>query len=330
MTEPKEVTLCMPGRPMDETPPEERGLILWKIKNQHNIEGYDVSVLYGDEAKSLRSIKFDYQRKIDWDDWKRVCIPRLKHAAKLGIPHLPELLPHKGRMAIVGAGPSVSGFVDDIKKYKISDLDNIMSLNGAHEWLIQHGVPPRIHVIAEIDDADVEVHLGGAPHKDVVYYISSSCPESISRQLANYKRVLWHPFMPMQGYQQAINRYFKNEFMVCSGWATFFKSLSIAATLGFRQFELFGIDSSFEESSHIDDYAMADKEPKITVWGGDSWGKKLRKFTSQGGLVYQAKEFLEFCKYNQSALRLRVRGDGLLRHLHECRYPDQYYEQKGL
>jgi Protein of unknown function DUF115 len=326
MTEPKEVTLHVDGDNSDLKP--INGLALWTVLNQHDIERSDVSVLHGDDTTKLRNIKFQFQQSIDWIEWRNICIPRLKHAAKLTIPHLPELMPHKGRMAIVGAGPTVADYVDEIKKYKISDLDNVMSLNATHNWLIQHGVIPRIHVISEFDVEDVSVALGGPPHKEVTYYISSACHENISRQLTNHKRVLWHQFMPMQGYQQAISRYFKNEFMVASGFATFFKSLAIATVLGFRDFELFGLDSSFEESSHVGGYAIANRETKLSVWAGDPWGHNLKKFTSQGNLVFQAKEFIEFCKYNQSGLKLRVCGDGLLRHLHETRHPEQYIEQK--
>ncbi len=305
------------------------GLTLWTMLNQHNVERDEtLAMLHGENQQELQKIKFEFQQTWDRSNFRHVCVPRLKYAAKLNIPHLPELLPHTGKMAIVGGGPSVANYVEEIKKYKANDLDNLMSVNAAHNWLIQQGIVPRIHVLSEFDVEDVEVSLGGPPHRDVTYYLSSCCNTNLFRQLSDYKRVLFHPFMPMQGYQQAINYYFKNEFMVCSGWATFFKSLAIATVLGFREFELFGIDSSFEGSSHVGDYVIANKEPAISVWGGDQWGKGLKRFTTQGGLVYQAKEFLEFCKYNQSGLRLRVRGDSLLRHLHESRYPDQY-EQKG-
>ncbi len=328
MTKPSGVTLHVEaGTPGLEPLP---GLTLWSILNQHDVERKDeLAVRHGDDVQKLSNIKFEFQQVIDWQDFRHICIPRLKRAAKLQIPHLPEILPHTGRMAIVGGGPSVTNYLENIKKYKNSDLDNIMSVNAAHNWLIARGVIPRIHVISEFDFDDIKYPLGGPPHKDVTYYISSSCHENISRQLAGYKRVLFHPFMPMQGYQTAIGHYFKNEFMVASGYATFFKSLAIATVLGFRQFELFGIDSSFEGSSHVGDYVIANREPAISVWAGDPWGKKLKRFTTQGGLVYQAKEFLEFCKYNQSGIRLRVCGDGLLRYLHESRYPEQY-EQKGL
>jgi hypothetical protein len=308
-----------------EVEPSLNGLALWSILNQHVTEKDDaLAIRCGEDTQGLQHIQFEFQQVLDWQDWRHTCVPRLKYAANLEIPHLPELQAHMGKMAIVGAGPSVVNYVDKIKTFKVSDEDNLMSLNATHNWLIQQGIIPRIHVISEFDVEDVEISLGGPPHKDVYYYVSSSCHLNIFKQLANYKRVLWHPFMPMQGYQNAIKRYFPNDFMVASGFATFFKSLAISAILGFRNFDLFGLDSSFDESSHMEGYVISNTEPKITVWAADQSGKKLKKFLTQGGLAFQAKEFLEFCKYNQSGIDLRVRGEGLLRYLHENRYPEQY------
>src|ERR1700692_424273 len=292
----REVVLMMPGVEVKDAQPSERGLVLWNILNQHNVERPDpMGWRCGENLQDLQHIKFEFQQTIDWQEWRETCIPRLKYAAKQEIPHLPELLPHKGKMAIVGGGPSVSNYIEQIKQFRVNDLDNLMSINAAHNWLIEHGIIPRIHVISEFDVEDIPIALGGLPHRDVTYYLSSSCHTNLFRQFNGYKCVLWHPFMPMQGYQQAISRYFKNEFMVMSGFATFFKSLAIATILGFRDFELFGLDSSFEGSSHVGDYVIANKEPRISVWAADQWGKKLKKFTTQGGLAFQAKEFLEFC-----------------------------------
>lgn len=319
----KEVTLFL------ENPPEVEaslnGLVLWSALNQHDYERPDDKALtHQDESGAFKHLKFKFDQVVDWREWRHTCMPRLRYARKQKIPHIPELLPHDGKMAIVGAGPSVKQFLPEIAKFRESEYDNIMSINAAHNWLIENGITPRIHVISEFDVDDVTLSLGGPPHPDVVYYIGSTCHPNIFRQLANHKRVLFHVFMPMQGYQEAISRLFHREFMITSGFSTFFKSLAIAAVLGFRHFDLFGVDSSFDESSHLEGYKIANIEPRLTIWAADQWGKHLRKFTTQGGLAFQAKEFLEFCKFNQSGIKLRVHGDSLLQYLHKARYPEQY------
>ena len=277
---------------------------------------------------TLHPVKFNLGTVVHWEEWQLRCIPNIKYASKLKIPHLPQLQPHDGKMAIVGAGPSVSDYLDEIRAIKEArDFNNLISVNGAHNWLVKSGVKPRIHIVFEPDLEDVRDALGGDPAEGVTYYIASQCDKKIFRQLEGHNRVIWHAFQPPQEYQQAIHRYFPGEFMVAGGYATFFRAISISVILGFRDFELFGIDCSFKDSSHIDGYAIANVEPRTNVWGSDPRTNRLKKFTTQGGLAFQANEFIELCKHNHDGLSIRVHGDGLLRYLHEARYPEQY--QKG-
>lgn len=272
----------------------------------------------------ISPVKFKIETVIDWADWAKVCVPRLRRARSLKMPHLVQFEPHAGACLIVGAAPSVEGQLSKIKELQAGDCNITMTINAAHEWLISHGVKPNLHVIFEHDVEDIETSLGGKPDKNVTYYVCSHCHKAVFDALADHKRVLWHAYCPAQGYQQAIDSLFPKEFMVAGGYATFFRSLTIGTILGYRHFELFGVDSSFEDSSHLSGYAVADVEPQVTVWGVTS--TELKKFKTQGGLAFQANEFMEFCRVNHSGLRIRVHGDGLLRYLHQDRYPEQYKE----
>lgn len=211
---------------------------------------------------------------------------------------------------------------------KIQELSGginiVMTVNAAHDWLLSKGVKPNIHVLFEHDVEEVETSLGGQPDKDVVYYICSHCDKKVFDRLEGFRQVLWHAFCPAQGYQQEIDKLYPKEFMVSGGYATFFRSLTIGTILGYRQFDLFGVDSSFEDSSHLTGYQIADVEPQVKVWGVTP--TEMREFKTQGGLAFQANEFMEFCRVNHSGLRIKVHGDGLLKYLHQGRYPDQYKE----
>lgn len=272
----------------------------------------------------LSSIQFELGRVIEWTEWRHECLPRLKYASKLEMKHLPQLEPHDGKCVIVGAGPSAENYIDKIRALKADGQHLLMTVNAMHGWALGHGIIPHIQVVFEHDIEDVRASLGGNPHPEVTYYITSFCSQKVFRQLSKFNRVLWHAFCPPHGYQKAIARYFPGEFMVAGGYCTFFRAVTIATILGYRNFDLFGVDSSFEESSHIEGYALADIEERITVYARDSQSKELRQFTTQGGLAFQATEFMKFCEINQPGLRLRIHGDGLLRFMHETRYPEQY------
>ncbi len=280
-----------------------------------------------EQAINLRPIQFQFPvfKAEEWIDVRTRIVGRLRATSKLRIPHLRELLPHEGRAVIVGSAPSILNFKDEIKRLSNEELDILVSINGAHDWLIKNVRPPNIHVIFEGDLDDVTVSLGGPPHKDTVYYLCSQCHPKIFEQLRDYKRVLFHVFNQHQEYQNALNRYFKGEFMITGSCGTLFRCLYTSIVLGYRKFELFGVDSSFEgESDHIPGYKTADVEKIHYIWGVDEITHEARKFQSNGGLAFQAYEFLRFCEINQSGLSIRVYGDGLLRYIHKSRYLQQY------
>lgn len=263
----------------------------------------------------------------EWDKWREECLSRLQYAARLRIPHLPLLLPCDGRAVIVGAAPSVTDFIDRINSYT-NELDILCSINGSHDWLVKNIRPPNIHVLFEADLEDVEVSLGGSPHKDVAYYVCSRCHPNIFKQLEGYKQVLWHVFEEPPEYQNALVRLFKGEFMIAGGWVTLFRTINIATILGYRKFELFGVDSSFENSSHLPDYKLADIEKPLTIWGKNESTGELRKFTTNSTLAFQAYEFVRFCEARQSELSIRIYGDGLLQYTHKNKYPEQYLTEE--
>lgn len=279
----------------------------------------------------LKPIQFDLPpfRLEAWDEWKPKLIERLEYASKLNIPHLPQLLPCEGTAVIVGSGPSVVGFEKEIKKCSSGELDLLFSLNGAHEWLIGNVRPPNIHVIFESDIEDISISLGGPPNKAVAYYLCSQCDSKLFEQLEGYRRVLWHVFQWHQEYQNIIAQMFRGEFMVTGGWSTFFMSLYIAVILGYRKFELFGVDCSYPEdgSDHIPGYKTADVEKPYNIWGVDEATMLARRFRSNGSLALQAYEFYKFCEINQSGLSLRVHGDSLLQYIHKSKYPEQYRKE---
>lgn len=251
-------------------------------------------------------------------------VKRLKFYSRQGdCRHLPELEPYDGTAAIVGASPNIGENLDRIKEIKVDGL--AFSLNGAHQWLIEHGVIPNIHVLFENDIKSPEDSLGGPSHPDVYYYICTQCNPNIFRKLRNRNKVIWHYFDANPQYQEAVVKYFPGEFLVGGGYATMFRSITIARILGYRKFELFGCDASFEEgNTHYEGYHHDSTETKMVVAAGNEMSYRLFKTTPS--LSFQAYEFMRFCEANQN-LSVKVHGDGLMRHLHQTRYPEHYNEE---
>jgi len=259
----------------------------------------------------------------NWLKWKTELFPRLEYSSKLEIHHLQQVLPCEDKAIVVGAAPSVADFKGKIKLFDPPNV--IISVNAAHDWLINNVCVPDYHVIFEPDIEVLEQALGGKPHEDVTYFIASHCHQNIFRQLEGYKRILWHVFQPHEDYQDEIQRLFPGESMIAGGYGTFFRCISIALVIGYRKFELFGVDSSFEgEDDHVEGYNSSNIEEKHDIFTKNSVTGEIRKFKSNGSLTFQAYEFMRFCAVNQHAMSIRIHGDGLLKHLHQSRYPYQY------
>jgi len=248
---------------------------------------------------------------------------RLEYSAKLRIPHLIEMEPHKGRCAIVGAAPSIKDHIEEIKAIKNEEFGLVISLNGAHSYLVNNEVPPNIHILFEIDIDDPETSCGGPPHRSVYYYVCSHCSQRLLMRLRGHHRVLWHCFDEPPDYQTLINRLFPSEFMVGGGFVTFFRAINIATILGYRTFEMYGCDCSFKGgSSHFEGYHTKDIEVTLTVAAGTEENYKI--FKTKPSLSFLASEFIRYCDTNQRGLSIRVHGDGLMRHLHKMEFPEQY------
>src|SRR5215475_13972681 len=124
---------------------------------------------------TLKPIEFQFPpfKMEAWEEWKHELFSRLVYAHKLKIPRLPELHPCEGTAVVVGSAPSIDNYVEEIKKLSSGELDILVSINGSHDWLVKNVRPPNVHLIYEADIEDIEVSLGGPPHKDTAYYICS-------------------------------------------------------------------------------------------------------------------------------------------------------------
>lgn len=275
------------------------------------------------DPSRLKRIYYDVDQTERWKEAIKDRQPRLEYVSGLQIRYLTELDPHHGRCAIVGAGPSIKDHIDEIRKFQ--DVDIIISLNGAHDYLIKHGVTPRIHIIFETDLESVEHSTCGPPHKDVYYYICSHCHQSIFESLEDYHRVAWHCFDEPPEYQALIAKLFPKQFMVGGGFVTLFKAINIASILGYRSFELFGCECSFTgENTHYEGYQNKTEEGTIVVAAGTL--EEHKTFHTTPTLSFLASEVIRFCATNQRGIRIKVHGDGLLRHLHQMEYPEVYQD----
>lgn len=135
-------------------------------------------------------------------------------------------------LAIVGYGPSLEESWTYLEKYS-----DIMTMSGAHDFVIGKGFTPTYHV-----DGDPRPHKATfitKPHPDVQYCMASSSSEEIIDRLLPYPLKLWN----LEAGEAF--RYPAGESVILAHGSVSAACVQIGYMFGYRQFSLFGMDGSF-------------------------------------------------------------------------------------
>lgn len=282
----------------------------------------------------INHIKFSvvHPKKPDGTEWDQTqdAVNNIRHAATLDIPHIalnPGAFPLDHRAVIVGGGPSIESELENIRALAADKRNHIFALNWAHTWLLKQGIPPDACVLFEIDVDPCGIIE--AAHPDTTYYICTHCHPLTAESLKGHKRVLWNTPPNSPGEEVALNELFPNEVWLGGGVATFLRTVSLALALGYRNFDVFGCDSSFPDdakTTHVNGYPtiVSPEIDSMWVYAYDEKSGAQRRFRTVAYLAYQTEEFKAYCKVNHVLFKMRVHGDTLLGFLHRMMWAHQY------
>lgn len=189
-----------------------------------------------------------------------------------------------GDIVIVGGGPSLVELTDEIRARKQNGAQ-IWATNNTYVYLINHGIQPDAHIVLDAKPENVEFIY---PHKDVTYYLNVSCDPSLFDKLSGHNVIMYDLSSAPTGKTVGI------------------KALYLAAFSGYRNFYLYGFDSSCRDGKHhaysqidddiVVDVTVANKEFKCTQW-----------------MIDQAEDFEEIAKsFAEQNCVITVAGNGLL------------------
>ena len=200
----------------------------------------------------------------------------------------------KNFLSIVGYGPSLK----DTWRYIPRP---IMTVSGAHDFLIERGVVPDFHV--DCDPREHKAKMLKSPHEDVHYLMASVCHPAFWGKLKGHKVSLWHlhngpetdiwlkandPHTPPVG----------------GGTTVGSRALQVANLMGYERFHLFGMDCSYESAQKRHAGEHLGKEQKaLTVICGD------KTFLSSPQMIEAARETLVMIHNNE--IWMYFHGEGL-------------------
>jgi hypothetical protein len=264
-----------------------------------------------EQSGETRFASFKYSDDGD-PDARNDALANISHTRTLGLPQLELSEPHDRKAIVVARAPSVLGYKEKILEEKRNGAF-VVAVNNAHDWLVEIGCVPDAFVVFEV--AVFEPLASLKKHKDVTYYIASHCHPGNFEWAEGHKRVVWHSVNDWEGGEEAIAA-FPNAFMVGGGSTTMMRSLNILLVLGYRDIELFGVDSSFETFSHGIGPSLSDPTIAVIASGKDGF----KSFRSLPYLARQADEFARWCDAFGHICSVKVHGEGLLPYLYQSKH----------
>jgi uncharacterized Rossmann fold enzyme len=216
-------------------------------------------------------------------------------ALKRDARHFKPCPAHERICILVGGGPSVQDELFTISA--LTGQGEVFAVNNVPRYLAERGLDTDVHVLM---DADPIVETFVVHQLRSIRYYASQCEPAVLDKAGN-ELILWHAAsMALDGVPGITH-------IVGGGSTTATRAIFLAYGLGYRNFHLFGLDSSYEgEKCHA--YKQAGYDIILDVHCGD------KTFRSSPQMIAQAEDFKVIIPdMLKSDCSVTVHGSGLLR-----------------
>ena len=199
----------------------------------------------------------------------------MKEALKTGLPRIKtSQMDEEASISIVCYGPSLKDTWEEIKRPMIT-------MSGSLKFMAERGIVPEYHVDMDPrlqkDPISKKAKHIDPPIKGVHYLMASCCHPDTWKILKEEKVTLWHLWSAGET-EDFVARNDPNELLVRSGSHIGAGALQIGGLLGYRHFEIFGMDGSLKEGERH---------------AGPHYGHKQGGVTWQAGhVIYQTSRIM--------------------------------------
>jgi hypothetical protein len=238
-------------------------------------------------------VTFSVQGVFDQDQREK----HMAHALSLGLPRLKKGKPKTGPLTIACYGPSLAYTWTRVKR-------PLMTVSGAHDFMIEGGIVPDFHV--DIDPREHKSKFVENSHPNVRYLMASVCNPQTWENLLGRRVELWHL---IDGLATAEWCKKNDPDALASGGGTTVgeRALVVGALLGYRKFEIHGMDCSFSaHGRHAGEHPNQDKEELLVRINGEV-------FHTTGQLLESARSMVNFIATYD--VEVTLHGYGLLQAL---------------
>ena len=224
----------------------------------------------------------------------------IKHALGLKYTPFADLVgTRSGAVAIVGSGPSLKRNWHELRNFK----GDIIACNASCQFLLEKGITPTYMFCFDADPLALEFFT--PPSKDVTYLLSSRCVPGVFELVKDCKLVLWHAAGD-ERIRAILEEKQINEPMIVGGSAAVTRALIVAMPIGYREYHVYGGDSSFADGdTHIRKSTTEERRMQVKCNG--------RVFEVAPWMTIQVEDLKSLAPIvKRMGMRMHFHGDGLM------------------
>lgn len=195
----------------------------------------------------------------------------------------------------MAGGPSLNDTIGELRQFR-----NIMVCGSAHDHIVSLGIKPTYSVFC---DAGSAIPFFKRKQKDCTYLLATQCDPALFDHLSDCQITMWD----LNGFVDASE--FNGRGRINGGTTAALRAPSLALVLGFSDFHLFGVDSSFDNDvgRHAYDYEdETEGAPFVYAKVNE------RVFLTTKQFIAQAQDFQQICTNYGTMFSVKVYGDSLM------------------
>lgn len=212
----------------------------------------------------------------------------------MGFPVVDMEPKREGVLSIACYGPSLKDTWQDLKR-------PILSVSGAHDFLIVKGIVPDYHM--DCDPRQYKANFVKQPHKDVQYLMGSCMHPDTWENLKGMNVKLWHAFNGDET-DTWMRLHGRGQITLGGGSTAGLRAIMLGGALGYSEFDIHGMDCSYDETPWAGVHYSKAHKKVMRVRCGNRW------FKTSGSMVAAAREFEKLIR--NIPIKFTLRGDGLL------------------
>jgi hypothetical protein len=241
-----------------------------------------------------------------------VIIEQVKANIRRQLPQAYPHAPNEERVALVCGGPSLRTTERDLINAYWNGA-KVIALNGSYQWCIDRNIRPSCMVM--LDAREFNARFVATPVEKCRYLLAAQC-HPVAFELCKDRDVtIWHCCSGGQPEMDLLKQYYFNRFNPITGGTTVaIRAILLLTMLGFRTFDIFGLDSCWMDDDHHG-YAQPenDDDMRLKTWLRPEGREDLWcSFMCAPWMMRQAVDFQALIHEHGDKFRLNVRGKGLI------------------